>query len=284
MGEFGVVMMLGGKIPGVTQTLSISIYDDVQAMNYAAASQAALLLLVASFLGALPHAVAHATRLATMSESLVARFERRFNGEPTIAADLTLAEDRFSITVLFGPSGCGKTTILRCLAGLDRPEAGSIHLGQRVWFDAEQRVCLSPQDRDIGFLFQEYALFPHLTVAENIGYSLGGVVAALRQQAIEEMLVRFDLQGLDQRFPRQISGGQQQRVALARALIRRPRLLLLDEPLSAPDAATREQLRSELRRLLAEFAIPVVLVTHDRLGAMAMADQVVVLDQGRVAG
>jgi molybdate transport system ATP-binding protein len=160
-----------------------------------------------------------------MKEQLVAQFEKRFAGGFTIKADVAAPSDRFSLTVLFGPSGCGKTTILRCLAGLEQPESGRISLGDATWFDAQRRVSLSPQQRDIGFLFQEYALFPHLTVAENIGYSLTRVSVAERKQRVGEMLERFELVGLEERYPRQISGGQQQRVALARALVRRPRLL-----------------------------------------------------------
>jgi molybdate transport system ATP-binding protein len=212
-----------------------------------------------------------------MSEQLVARFEKRFAGGPTIAAELAAPADRFSITVLFGPSGCGKTTILRCLAGLERPDSGTIAMASDVWFDAAKRISLTPQQRDVGFLFQEYALFPHLTVAGNVGYALRKLAAAQRTRLVDEMLARFDLTGLGQRYPRQISGGQQQRVALARALVRRPQLLLLDEPLSALDGPLREQMRQEMRQWLAAFAIPVVLVTHERLEATSLADQIVEL-------
>jgi molybdate transport system ATP-binding protein len=217
-----------------------------------------------------------------MTDQLVARFEKRFASGVTIAADLAAPAHQFTITVLFGPSGCGKTTILRCLAGLERPDSGRIQLGEQTWFDAEQGVCLPPQQRDIGFLFQEYALFPHLTVADNIGYSLTRTAASDRRQRVAQMLERFDLAGLGARYPRQISGGQQQRVALARALVRQPKLLLLDEPLSALDSDLRDQLRIELRNRLADFAIPVVLVTHDRQEAASLADQVVVLAEGRI--
>lgn len=217
-----------------------------------------------------------------MSDQLVARFEKRFDRGVTIAAEVTAPANRFSITVLFGPSGCGKTTILRCLAGLERPESGRIEFAGQTWFDADRRICLSPQQRDIGFLFQEYALFPHLTVADNVGYSLVSASRDDRRNRIDEMLKRFDLEGLGQRYPRQISGGQQQRVALARSLARRPKVLLLDEPLSALDSDLRDQLRAELRDRLADFAIPVVLVTHDRTEAASLADQVLVLSEGRI--
>lgn len=217
-----------------------------------------------------------------MTMELVARFEKHYCRGPRIQADLRQAADTFSITVLVGPSGCGKTTVLRCLAGLERPQAGVIRLGEEIWFDADRRICLSPQQRTIGYLFQEYALFPHLTVAENIGYGLNRAPGSRRRGQIGDMLDRFGLNGLEQRWPHQVSGGQQQRIALARVLVRRPRLLLLDEPLSALDTSLREELRSELRRLLAEFGIPVLMVTHDRMETTALADQVLVLDDGAI--
>jgi molybdate transport system ATP-binding protein len=217
-----------------------------------------------------------------MSAGLTADFEKRFVGGPVVRAGLQCPTDAFAVTVLFGPSGSGKTTILRCLAGLERPERGTIRCGEETWFEASRGICLPPQRRGIGYLFQEYALFPHLTVAGNVAYGLGGVGEPERGRRLEQMIGLLDLAGLEGRYPRQLSGGQQQRVALARALVRRPRLLLLDEPLSALDTPTREQLRRQLRRLLAELRLPGVLVTHDRLEALALGDRVVVLDRGRV--
>src|SRR5262249_41059495 len=142
----------------------------------------------------------------------------------------------------------------------------------QTWFDAARGVSLSPHQRDIGYLFQEYALFPHLKVARNIAYGLSGVPMVERARRVQELLDLFGLTGLEDRYPRQLSGGQQQRVALARVLAQRPRLLLLDEPLSALDAPTREPLRRELRRLLTGFGVPTVLVTHDRTEALALGD------------
>lgn len=213
---------------------------------------------------------------------LVAEFTKAFPGEPAIEARLDLPAKDFHLCVLLGPSGGGKTTVLRCLAGLERPDAGRISLNGEIWFDASARIDHGPRQRDIGFLFQEYALFPHLTVEENIGFGLAGVARAERRRRVGELLDRFGIAALSRRLPRHISGGQQQRTALARTLARRPRLLLLDEPLSALDAATREELRRELRRLLAEFAVPTVLVTHDRTEAIALADQVLVIERGRI--
>jgi len=186
------------------------------------------------------------------------------------------------VTVLFGPSGCGKTTLLRCLAGLERPHSGEIRFNGETWFDAARNIHRSPQERGIGFLFQEYALFPHLTVAGNVGYGLQRVGGEERRLRVGEMLDRFQLSGLESRYPHQVSGGQQQRVALARVLARRPRLLLLDEPLSALDGALREELRGQLRRILSAFEIPVIVVTHDRTEAIALGDRIVVMEGGRV--
>jgi molybdate transport system ATP-binding protein len=190
--------------------------------------------------------------------------------------------DAFSVTVLFGPSGSGKTTALRCLAGLDRPSQGQIHFGAELWDDAALRIHLAPQARHLGYLSQNYDLFPHLTVAGNIAYGLGRLDKSERLQRVREMIDLFGLAGLEERYPNQVSGGQQQRIALARALAGRPRLMLLDEPLSALDTPTREQLRRELRQLLAVLGVPVLLVTHDRTEAQVLGDYVVVLSDGQV--
>src|SRR5438552_11070092 len=210
-----------------------------------------------------------------MSPELSAEFERCFPRGPLIRVKVKVPTDAFSITVLFGPSGSGKTTVLRCLAGLDRPDRGHIRFEGETWFDAARGIFLSPQRRGIGYLSQEYALFPHLTVARNIAFGLGDLDASPRQQHVHKMLGLLGLAGLESRWPRQLSGGEQQRVALARALVRQPRLLLLDEPLAALDAPTREHLRRELRRLLAELQVPTVLVAHDRIEALALGDTVV---------
>jgi molybdate transport system ATP-binding protein len=217
-----------------------------------------------------------------MGPELVAEFEKHFPDGPPIQVRLRRPADHFSVTVLFGPSGSGKTTALRCLAGLERPQCGYIRFGDETWFDASCGILVPPQRRQIGYLFQEYALFPHLTVARNIGYGIRRIGDAERRMRIAEITDLLGLAGLEDRYPRQLSGGQQQRVAVARALVCRPRLLLLDEPLSALDLPTREQLRHELRHWLTKLGIPGILVTHDRVETLALSDHVVVMDRGCV--
>jgi molybdate transport system ATP-binding protein len=214
--------------------------------------------------------------------SLAFEVVRRFPGGPTISARAAWPLEGALVTVLFGPSGSGKTTVLRALAGLDRPDAGVIRFGGETWFDAARGVCRPPQARGVGLLFQEYALFPHLSVRANVGYGLHRLPAGERAARVTELSERFDLAGLLDRRPAQLSGGQRQRVALARALAPRPRLLLLDEPLSALDAPTREALRGELRHLLEQAGVPAIVVTHDRVEALALGDRLAVLAGGAV--
>jgi molybdate transport system ATP-binding protein len=186
------------------------------------------------------------------------------------------------VAVLFGPSGAGKTLTLQCLAGLVRPDAGRIALRDRVFFDAAAGVDLPPQQRRIGYVFQGYALFPHLSVADNVGFGLREAPRAVRRERVARMLARLGLEGLERRYPGELSGGQRQRVALGRALAIEPALLLLDEPLSALDAPLRRALRDELRGLLSEVGTAAVLVTHDFTEAYRLADRIVVYEAGRV--
>jgi len=217
-----------------------------------------------------------------MSEILHADFVRTHASGATIHATFDLPASGANVAVLFGPSGGGKTTILRCLAGLDRPQSGQIQFAHQTWFNAEHNVMLPPQRRGIGFLFQDYGLFPHLSVEANVGYGLRRLRFRVRRQRISELLTILDLEGLRERKPNELSAGQQQRVALARAVAPSPRLLLLDEPLSALDAPTREALRRELRRLLVQFATPAIVVTHDLSEAIALADTAIIIEQGKI--
>jgi molybdate transport system ATP-binding protein len=186
------------------------------------------------------------------------------------------------VTVFLGPSGSGKTTVLRCLAGLERPQRGHIRFGDRTWFDAGRQIHVAPDKRDVGVLFQDYALFPHLAVERNIAFGARDMASDARSRRVAELLDMFRLRGLEKRLPRQLSGGQQQRVALARAVFRRPNLLLLDEPLSALDRPTGDEVREELRSLVHALSIPTYIVSHDRADALTLADRTVLLDEGRI--
>ena len=210
-----------------------------------------------------------------MADQLICQCRKRLSKAFEVEADLRIPLAQAPVTVLFGPSGSGKTTLLRMLAGLERPDTGSIVFRDVPWFDDARAIHLPPQQRRAGFLFQDYALFPHLTVAENIAY------AASRETA-RKLLDTFGLADLAARKPRAISGGQQQRVALARALAAEPALLLLDEPLSALDAPTRSRTRYELRRMLLSGGVPSIVVTHDRMEAVALGDWMAVMVDGRI--
>jgi molybdate transport system ATP-binding protein len=191
---------------------------------------------------------------------------------PLRAFDVSLTLEVAGTVALVGPSGAGKSTVLRAVAGLVRPTAGRIALGEEVWFD--ERTWLRPEDRPVGMTFQHYALFPHLTVRQNVMFGARG--------APEPLLERFGLGHLAGARPGSLSGGEQQRVALARALARRPRLLLLDEPLAALDAHTRSAVRAELREVLRTSGLPTLLVTHDFEDAASLADLVGVVVDGEL--
>lgn len=186
------------------------------------------------------------------------------------------------VAVLFGPSGAGKTLTLQCLAGLMRPDAGRVVVGGRVLFDATAGVDLPPQQRRVGYVFQGYALFPHLTVAGNVGFGLRDRPRDERQRRVAEVLGRLGMGNLAERYPGDLSGGQRQRVALGRALAPDPALLLLDEPLSALDLPLRRALRDELRSVLADWGTAAVVVTHDFTEAYRLGDRIVVYEEGRV--
>jgi molybdate transport system ATP-binding protein len=200
---------------------------------------------------------------------LEADFVRRYPKGASIRATLSMPDE--GVTVLFGPSGAGKSTVLRCLAGLDRPQEGYIRFDGETW--CEDHTFLPAQQRGVGMLFQDYALFPHLSALQNVEYG------ATRQAALDAARL-LRVEHLLERMPSQLSGGERQRVALARALATRPRLLLLDEPLSALDAPSREELRLELRAVLQAAKVPALVVTHDRTEALVLGDRLAVLAEG----
>jgi iron(III) transport system ATP-binding protein len=187
---------------------------------------------------------------------------------------------------LLGPSGCGKTTTLRCIAGFERPDGGRILVDGQPVTDAAAGIFVAPNRRRFGMVFQSYAIWPHMTVLDNVGYPLkvgGGMSRAQLRERVQEQLRVVGLSGLEERYPAQLSGGQQQRVALARALVMEPSLLLFDEPLSNLDAKLRERMRFELIEIQSRLGIPAVYVTHDQAEAMVMSRRVIVMDGGHIA-
>lgn len=186
------------------------------------------------------------------------------------------------ITALFGHSGAGKSMTMACVAGLSTPDSGRITLGERVLFDAQTGVSLPPQKRSVGYVMQDYLLFPHLSVAQNVAFGLMGMSKKEKAGRVQSALVQVGLEGLANRMPADLSGGQQQRVALARALVTRPQILLLDEPFSALDGPTREQLRRDVYRLQRRLKVPALFVTHDLAEAYLLADQIAVIEAGRL--
>jgi len=217
-----------------------------------------------------------------MAAEVAIDITKTFPGRAPISAALTCRIEQATSLVLFGPSGSGKTTILRSIAGLEWPERGTIRFMSRTWLDTGSRIRVSPQQRRIGYMPQDYALFPTHSVAGNIGYGLGDLSSVDRTKRVDEMIDLFQLRGLEAAKPAELSGGQQQRVALARAVAPRPQLLLLDEPLSALDAPTRLQLRGGLRGLLKQLALPSMIVTHDWAEALTLGDVIAVMGDGRV--
>ena len=212
-----------------------------------------------------------------MARVVVEGLTKRF-GRVVAVQDFNLEVGEGELVSLLGPSGCGKTTVLRCIAGFERPDSGRILVDDRVLND------VPPERRGIGMVFQTYALFPHMTVAENIAFSLmiRGRPREEQERVVKEMVALVHLEGMEDRYPHQLSGGQRQRVALARALAMRPKVLLLDEPLSALDAKIREELRGEIRRIQKTLGITTLYVTHDQEEALALSDRVVVMNMGRI--
>ena len=207
------------------------------------------------------------------------------SGKRTFDLNVQLRSDSQRV-VIIGPSGSGKSLTLKAIAGLMTPDSGHIRLGETTLFDAQAGINLAPQARNVAYLFQDYALFPHLNVRQNVGFGLarGWFNPRAREQhaAVDYWLDAFDLRPMAQQFPDELSGGQRQRVALARALVSRPQALLLDEPFAALDPALRVQMRSELDALQRRLQVPMILITHDPEDAQVFGEQVLRMSEGAI--
>lgn len=207
----------------------------------------------------------------------------RISNDAPVSLDVAFSCEAHELMALIGPSGSGKTSVLQTIAGLRACRSGRIASGEDVWLDTTQRIARPPQQRGVGLVFQDYALFPHLTARNNVAIAMGSHKAKAEALAeADALLERMHLSGLGDRRPEHLSGGERQRVAIARALARSPRVLLLDEPFSAIDRMTRVKLRADLMALKASLSIPTLLVTHDIDEALQLADRVTVLDGGRI--
>jgi molybdate transport system ATP-binding protein len=224
---------------------------------------------------------ADVNRAAGPRAGLSARIRKVYKNEQDFILDVDFSAPS-GFTILFGPSASGKTTLLDCIAGLTKPASGTITLGQRVFFDAQTGADLPVPKRNIGYVFQDLALFPHLTVEGNLAYGLDRLSASDREQRITSILQTFRILDLRKRRPREISGGERQRVALARSLVTDPCILLLDEPLAALDTATKSRILDDLRTWNEAHRIPILCVTHSREEVVALGERVIVLDRGRI--
>jgi molybdate transport system ATP-binding protein len=210
--------------------------------------------------------------------SLAAAFKKRWD---RFDLDIAFQIDE-GLTVLFGPSGAGKTTTLRLIAGLLQPDDGRLALNGTILYDPANGIQVAAQHRFFGYVCQNHALFPHMTVLKNIMFGAKDLPKPLRQESARELIATLRLEGLEQKYPQEISGGQQQRVAFARAIIRKPRALLLDEPFSSLDTITRVKMRACLRNIMKDLHIPVIMVTHDIFEACHMADKMLIYSAGRI--
>jgi len=304
MGEFGATLMLAGNIPGRTQTMPIAIFSAAESGDMRGALRWVALIVVLSLAiirllhyerksaPALPidnnSGASTATSVAVPPPrnpdvgpgmfGLEVSAERRLEN---FTLELSLKASQGAVGLL-GPSGAGKSMTLRIIAGLTRPDRGRIVLNDRVLFDSDSSIDVPAAQRRISVVFQDYALFPHLTVAENVGFGLRRFSAEERRVRIERQLASMQIADLANRYPREISGGQRQRVAIARCLATSPDALLLDEPFAALDPHLRRQTEEQLRRALADFNGPVVFVTHDMEEAFRFCTDLLVLDRGSV--
>jgi iron(III) transport system ATP-binding protein len=216
--------------------------------------------------------------VSSLTKAYIARGSERVHA----VDDVSFAVREGEFFSILGPSGCGKTTVLRAIAGLEQPEIGEITIGGKTVFSSRERVNVPPQRRDVALMFQSYAIWPHMTVYENVAFPLRARRADRIDQRVSQMLGTVMLSETANRPASRLSGGQQQRLALARALVANPRLLLLDEPLSNLDVKLREQLRIELKRIQREYGVTTIYVTHDQAEALSLSDRLAVMEKGRL--
>jgi molybdate transport system permease protein len=300
LGEFGATLMLAGNIPGQTQTMPMAIYFAVEAGAMNEAWFWSIVIMIVSLSGIiianlwqefpdkrkLTKVQIKQIKLASKSDSLLID-----SSTSSLVLDIQKRLDNFYLQVAFntdnqplgllGSSGAGKSMILRCLAGIETPNKGRIILNGRVLFDSEKNINIPIHQRQIGFLFQNYALFPHMTVAQNITFGLPKYLNA--KEEVEKQLIAMQLQGFGDRYPHQLSGGQQQRIALARALASKPEALLLDEPFSALDTHLRSQLEQQVAEILDDYSGVTLFVTHNMEEAYRLCPNLLVLEQGKQA-
>ena len=303
MGEFGATLMLAGNIPGRTQTMPIAIFSAAEGGDMRTAMVWVILIVVLSLaiIRLLNYEKKHRPKLAEFTEnssefgSQTKLFLTAINSDSvrgTLQAELSRRLENFTLNVhietaagavgLLGPSGAGKSMTLRMIAGVAAPDTGRITLNGRVLFDSNTGTNLTPAQRKIGMVFQDYALFPHLTVAGNVGFGLQDLPAVERRDRVDELLSSMHIAELAERFPREISGGQRQRVAIARCMAMQPDALLLDEPFAALDPHLRRKTEEQLRETLAGFHGPVVFVSHDMEEAFRFCTDLFVLNHGHV--
>ena len=303
LGEFGATLMLAGNIPGRTQTMPIAIFSAAESGDMRVAMVWVVLIVILSLAiirllnyerKARPQQIESATPVNAPNPQTIGIAPRNHgNGSGgslevalerglenfTLAVDLAAGQGAVG---LLGPSGSGKSMTLRMIAGVSTPDRGRIVLNGRVLFDSASGTNLPPAQRRVGLVFQDYALFPHLTVAENVGFGLRGLPRSERRARVEKQLASMRIPELAHRFPKEISGGQRQRVAIARCMAMEPDALLLDEPFAALDPHLRRQTEEQLRETLASFHGAVVFVTHDMEEAFRFCTDLLVLDHGRV--